>query len=119
MDAGGYEKKENNFSGHILNGSNYRIWKFQLTAFMRARGLIDNIEGKTPAADATAEVKGQYDRNEGKAMNAIIQSIDRECANFVLTCTTTKEMMDRLHSIYEKSSEIRAMTLYEEYFSTI
>lgn len=87
-------------------------------AYMRARGLTDNIEGKVPAADATADAKAQFERNEGKAMNAIIQSIDRERANFVLTCKTTKEMIDKLNSIYEKNSEIRTMTLYEEYFST-
>lgn len=110
-------KSENSFTGHKLNGSNYRLWKFQLNAYMRARALTDNVEGKVPEETASNEDKALYERNEGKAMNAIIQSVDVERANLVLMCTTTKQMVDKLSSVYEKNSEIRVMTLYEEYFS--
>ncbi|KAK9702950.1 hypothetical protein QE152_g29640 [Popillia japonica] len=58
-----------------------------------------------------------YEQNEGKAMNAIIQSLDSERANLVLTCITAKEMIEKLASVFEKNSEIRVMTLYEEYFA--
>lgn len=50
-------------------------------------------------------------------MNAIIQSLDTDHANLVITCTTTKKMMNKLSSIFKKNSEIRVMPLYEEYFS--
>lgn len=50
-------------------------------------------------------------------MNAIIQSLDAERANYVLSCETSKDIIDKLSSIYEKNSEIRIMTLYEEYFA--
>lgn len=109
------EKKDNTFSGHKLNGTNYRLWKFQINALMKARALVDNVNGKVPENNASNEVKAQYERNEG--MHILIQSLDTERANFVLTCTTAKQMVDRLSSIYEKNSEIRVMTLYEEYFA--
>ncbi|XP_036318177.1 uncharacterized protein LOC118733081 [Rhagoletis pomonella] len=86
-------------------------------AFMKARGLTDNIEGNRPEADASADAKNAFERNEGRAMNAIFQSLDSEHANLVLACKTTKDMMIKLNSVYEKISEIRVMTLYEEYFS--
>lgn len=112
------EKEDNNFTGHILkNASTYKLWKFQITAYMRSRGLTDNIEGKVPADTANADEKSKFDRNEGKAMNAIIQSIDTDNANLVLDCKSAKAMMDQIGSVYEKNSEIRAMILYEEYFT--
>uniref|UniRef100_A0A1Y1M571 Integrase catalytic domain-containing protein n=1 Tax=Photinus pyralis TaxID=7054 RepID=A0A1Y1M571_PHOPY len=117
MDGCGEKRDESNFVGHKLNGTNYRLWKFQINTFMKARALTDNIEGKVPDSSASSEIKAKYERNEGKAMNAIIQSLDVDRANLVLTCTTAKEMIDKLGSIYEKNSEIRVMTLYEEYFS--
>lgn len=117
MDLFGGIKSENNFSGHKLNESNYRLWKFQMNAYMKSQELTDNIEGKVPAESATAEIKAKYDRNEGKAMNALIQSLDVERASHILTCTTAKQMVDKLSSIFEKNSEIRVMNLYEEYFA--
>ena len=117
MDLVG-DRKNEHFIGHILKGAaNYRLWKFQTMAYMRANALTDNIAGNVPAENAEAKVKSQFDRNEGKAMNAIIQSLDAEHGNLVLTCTTAKDMMDKLSSIYDKSSEIRTMTLYEDYFT--
>lgn len=92
-------------------------WKFQITAYMKARGLTKNIEGAVPASETAQTLKEEYEENEGKAMNAIIQLLDVERSNFVLTCTTAKEIMDKLNCIYEKNSEIHVMTLYEEYFS--
>lgn len=111
------KKDENNFVGHKLNGSNYQLWKFQMNAYMKARGLTDNVQGKEPSTNASAQILAEYERNEGKSMNALIQSLDSERANFVLSCTTAKQMVDKLSSIYEKNSEIRVMNLYEEYFS--
>lgn len=117
MDCFDESRSEPGFVGHKLNGSNYRLWKFQINACMKGRGLTDNIEGKVPAENASADLKTRYERNEGRAMNSIIQSLDVERANLVLVCKTAKEMMEKLNSIYEKNSEIRVMTLYEEYFS--
>ncbi|XP_037930717.1 uncharacterized protein LOC119665561 [Teleopsis dalmanni] len=84
---------------------------------MKAKGLMKNIEGIVPASNTEEKFKELYERNEGRPMNAIIQPLDVERSNFVLTCTTLKEMMDKLSNIYEKNSEIRFKTLYEEYFS--
>lgn len=111
------ENANTNSVGHKFNGCNYRLWKFQINAYMKAQGLTDNVEGNAPDSTASDVVKQKYDRQEGKAMNAVIQSLDIERANLVLTCKTAKEMIDKLSSIFEKNSEIRVMSLYEEYFS--
>lgn len=95
-------ERETNFTGHKLDGTNFRLWRFQITAFMKAHALTDNIEGKVPVSNASEETKATYERKEGRAMNALIQSLDSERANIVLSCTTAKEMIERLSSIYEK-----------------
>ncbi|KAK9712668.1 Reverse transcriptase (RNA-dependent DNA polymerase) [Popillia japonica] len=87
------------------NVLNEPLWKFQINAYMKARNLTDNIEGNVPAADAGHDKKCLYEQNEGKAMNAIIRSLDSERANLVLTCITAKEMIEKLASVFEKNSE--------------
>lgn len=47
-------------------------------------------------------------------MNGMIQSLDAERANLVLMCITTKQMIDKLSSGFEKNSQICLMTLYED-----
>lgn len=102
---------------HRLNGSNYKLWKFQIDAVMKARNLTDVMAGTVPAEDATNDVKSQYERNDGKAMAILISSVDSEQANHILMCKTAKEIVDKLASIHEKRSEVRIMSLYEDYFS--
>ena len=100
-----------------LNGSNYIVWKHQIRMYMKGRGLLDNLDGKVPASDGSAEVKSQYERNDGKAMFALSQSIDGRHASMIVSCKTAKDIVDKFASSYEKNSEIRVMTLYEEYFA--
>lgn len=100
-----------------LNGSNYIVWKFQTRQYMKGRGLLDNIEGKTPDENASPEIKSQYDRNDGKATFALIQSVDSRHANMIVSCQSAKEIVDKFANAYEKNSEIRVMTLYEDYFA--
>lgn len=102
---------------HRLNGSNYKLWKFQIDAVMKARNLTDVMAGTVPAENATNEVKSQYERNDGKAMAILISSVDSEQANHILMCKTAKKIVDKLASIHKKRSEVRIMSLYEDYFS--
>lgn len=102
---------------HKLNGMNYKLWKFQIDAVMKSRGLMDVMAGNVPGETASAAEKSQYDRNDGKAMAILISSVDNEQANHILMCKTAKEIADKLSNLHEKRSEVRIMNLYEEYFS--
>jgi len=102
---------------HKLNGTNYKLWKFQIDAVIKSRGLADAVNGNVPPDTASEENKRQYDRDDGRAMAILISSMDTEQANHVLTCKTAKEIIDKLSALYEKRIEVRIMCLYEEYFS--
>lgn len=100
---------------HRLNGSNYKLWKFQIDAIMRSRGITDVLEGNAPEETATAEAKKQYAKDDGQAISILVASLERDQANHILACKTAKQIMDKLSSIHEKKSEVRIMNLYEEW----
>jgi len=75
---------------HELNGTNYKLWKFQIDAVMKSRGLTDVINGNVPSDIASEERKRQYDRDDGRAMAILISSMNTKQANHILTCKTAK-----------------------------
>lgn len=100
---------------HKLNGSNYKLWKFQIDAVLRGKGLSKYVKEIVPTG-ATAEEQETFSTNDGKAMAILIASLESDEAQHVLTCSTAKEIYDTLSAIYAKKSEVSIMTLYEEYF---
>ncbi|GLV44730.1 hypothetical protein CBL_20641, partial [Carabus blaptoides fortunei] len=101
---------------HKLNGSNYKLWKFQVDALLRGKRLSKYVRD-TVAIDATSAQVDAFSIKDGKAMAILISSLESDEAQNVLTCMTAKEIYDKLGSIYAKRSEVSVMTLYEEYFA--
>lgn len=104
---------------HRLNGSNYRVWKFQIISILRSQELQSVVDGSyaKPADSAADKDKNTWSQRDGKAMAILFASVNSEQATHLLDCKSAKEMMDFLESIHAKKSDVRIMTLYEEYFS--
>lgn len=100
---------------HKLNGHNYKLWKFQVDAALRGKGLVIYVKDIV-AADATTVQQDIFSINDGKAMSLLIASLESDEAQHVLTCSTAKEIYDKLSAIYAKKSEVSIMTLYDDYF---
>lgn len=102
-----------------LDGTNYKKWKFHITAVMRGKGLETVVNGKSqqPEDSADAKEKEAWLQRDGKATAILFASINDEQKNHVLSCTTAKEIMDKIDTIHQKKSDVRIMTLYEDYFS--
>lgn len=110
---------EHSVISHRLDGSNYRTWKFQINAILRSQDLLGVVDGSSakPAETAAAKDQKEWQQKDGKAMAILFASVNGEQASHLLDCKSAKGIMDLLESIHQKKSDVRVMTLYEEYFS--
>lgn len=103
---------------HRLNNHNYRLWKFNVDAVLKGHGLLMIAQGKTKFDESISQdQKDLWLRRDGKAMGILINSIEKDQANHVMSCTTSNEVYEKLQNIHDKQSEVKVMCLYEEYFS--
>lgn len=110
---------EHSILSHRLDGTNYRSWKFQINAILRSQDLLGIVDGSSakPANDADEKTKSAWLQKDGKATAILFASVNQENASDLLDCKSAKSIMDSLESIHQKKSDVRIMTLYEEYFS--
>ena len=108
---------ENSLISHRLDGNNFKTWKFQINAILRAKDLEDVVSGAAvkPAATEEADLKKWLQR-DGLATSVLFASLSADQSRLVLSCKSSKEIMDLLESIYNKKSDVKVMGLYEEYF---
>lgn len=109
---------ENSLISHRLDGSNFKTWKFQLNAILRAKDLEDVVNGTSakPAVTDAAELK-KWLQKDGMAISVLFASLNVDQSRLVLSCKSSKEIMDLLESIHNKKSDVKVMGLYEEYFA--
>lgn len=116
---GGNTAIENSLMSHRLDGSNFRTWRFQINAVLRAQDLVEIVNGDLakPEDTATADEKKKWSQRDGKAMAVLFASLNADQSKLVLSCKSSKEIIDTLDSIHNKKSDVRVMGLYEEYFA--
>ena len=103
---------------HRLNNSNYRLWKFNVDAVLKGQGLLSIVQGKIKLNDSISQDHiDLWTKRDGKAMDILICSIEKDQASHILSCTTSNEVYEKLMNIHDKQSEVKVMCLYEEYFS--
>lgn len=110
---------EQSLISHRLNGSNYREWRFQINAILRAQDLVEIVSGDLaqPGNDASAEDKKKWLQRDGKAMATLFASLNSDQSKLVLSSKSSKEIIDTLESIHNKKSDVHVMKLYEDYFA--
>lgn len=109
--------------------SNWQDWKFQVVIQLRSSGLMDAVEGKLQqpnevSATASAQAITEYDQQKRKvekiefgAQQLLVSSTTSAVRQLINMCTSSKEIWDKLHSIYEQRAEQRQDRLFNEFFS--
>lgn len=69
-----------------------------------------------PAAAGATELK-KWTQKDGMAVSVLFASLNGDQSWLVLSCKSSKEIMDLLESIHNKKSDVKVMGLYEEYFA--
>ncbi|GJQ65386.1 hypothetical protein Trydic_g7496 [Trypoxylus dichotomus] len=106
---------------------NWPVWKLDVGLQLTVNKVMPVVKGnifvpKPLPEDAEREDKyekemKQYTESDLLAQFIIGSSIKSEPKQHILTCKSSKEMWDMLHSIYEQRSERRLDLLYCQLFS--
>lgn len=96
----------------VLDGTNYMIWKWQLSAVLSAKGLTETIEGDEEVIGGREKVDAANTANKERlAFSLIASTLDRSNKLKVLDCKTPREIWLRLESLYENKTGFETQSL--------
>lgn len=98
------ELLENGQIEKLSGKDNFQFWKFQVVVAFKAKEVYDVVTGdETVPAEANALAKWKV--KDAKAQKLITSTVERKALVHILNCGTSKEMFQKLSSIYERDSE--------------
>lgn len=109
--------------------SNLNIWKFQVKVILKGPRVWEITQGTHVlpaqlATDATTTQKSEYEKKitewhkaDGFAQKIIATTVTDQCMVHLFNCDTSKEMWDKLKSLYEKKSEALVHILQQQWFT--
>ncbi|KAI5632929.1 gag-polypeptide of LTR copia-type domain-containing protein [Phthorimaea operculella] len=105
-----------------FDGNGFRQWKFLINCALRAKGLSshltedepEEIKGEDGTPDANLE---KWRQSDAQAMFIVTSGLEMSQISLIETCTTAKQMMVKLESIYEQKSENTKLLLLEKFHS--
>ena len=88
-----------------------------------AHGLTDIASGNLArpvkgVASATDDDIAKWDKDNAKAMMLICCAIETKIMQLVTTCTTAKQMMDKLEGIYAQTDDANKLIVQQQYYAT-
>lgn len=102
----------------LINSETFLIWDFQINVLFKANGFYEIVSGKRKYEEQTREEdKNDWNKKDAKAQKVIITSIDKKLMTHLLSCKTSKEMYERLCSIFKKDTEQQKCSILQEFFN--
>jgi hypothetical protein len=121
------------------NGKEYNLWKFQAQAFLNGREIVDGTE-MMPSLPSQRSSSHTPDVQFGKSLfkefttpssdselssaqiaatqNAILtQSVDKKILHQIINCKTSKEILDKLALIHQRTAIQSLYQLQENYYN--
>lgn len=102
-----------------FNGKNYQQWKFQIKCALRAKGVYDIVVGtekKPQETETNAKEVKSWSKNDAMAMCILTSAMDLNQISLVENCNSSKEILDKLNSIYEQRTETNKMIVHERFY---
>eukprot|EP00253_Pinus_taeda_P015808 PITA_15808 len=83
--------------------SDYHGWKMSLDLTLEDQEVLDHVRGNVgvPPSNASAAARSKWTKGEFKAKKIIRDSIDKRLVAYVSKMTTSKEIYDRLVSLFK------------------
>ena len=102
MDSSSYFKSDDKLN----DKSDYHAWKMSLDLTLEEQDMMDYVEGKITKlpSHASAATKTKYRRGEVKAKMIIRDSIHKHLVASISELGTSKEMYDKLVSMFRASN---------------
>lgn len=96
--------------------SDWSTWKFQVKIALLAQRVYSVVTGEESCPDEEGK-KLAWEQKDFMAQQIISLTIGKKNITHVCNCRTSKEMWDKLHVIFEKTSPCSVVMLYEKFFS--
>ena len=95
----------------VFNGEDYAFWSVRMRSRLMSIGLEFWLSVETwyvyPKSPPTYLEGIKQFGNNVKAVNAILAGLNRTMFSKVMHCNTTKEIWDKLHTIYEGDTKVK------------
>ena len=89
-----------------LDGSNFKLWKFQLTLVLKAQKLWDVVSGIAARPAADADKQAAWDLQDVEAQSIIASAVNSVQMNHIYDCQSAKAMFDKLVLANSDSSSL-------------
>lgn len=94
----------------------FQSWKFQVSTLFVANGIKDVVDGtRLISVDQESASGKAWVRDNAKAMFLISSTLEYDCLEPLLVCTTAKDMWDKLCRIHEQKSESNKLMLMQKF----
>ena len=113
--------QEDKLSIDKLEGAkNWKIWKYQMTAILKARELYGHIDGtltRPTVSDSSSWAIASFEKAQKKTKALIITSIKSDLIDLITECQTPKEIWDKLKQRFERDTIVNKLFLKQKFFS--
>lgn len=105
----------------LEEANQWTTWKFQIRITLQSNEVFEVVNGEEKAPEVEVE---DYDKKlaawkkkEYKAQRIITATLSRKLTIHVLNCKSSKEMWEKLHSVFEQKGETSKHLLQQKFFS--
>jgi hypothetical protein len=106
----------------------WNLWKFQTKVALKAKDVYSLTTGETKVpdeldwTDADAVLKFEREstswvQRDNKAQAIIVRRLDDNSMNHLITCDTSKQMWDKLLTVYERRSDLSLHLVQQQFFN--
>lgn len=100
----------------ILEATNFNNWHFRIKTILKKEQCEDALN-PPPAANSAADVLANFKKIDAKAQSVIVQGVSDKHLDILKDCTTAKEQMDALKSVFNRTSSFTKLSLWRKLFN--
>ena len=104
-------------SGQLTDGTNWPVWKFQMTYLLQAKGIWGFVdETETLRAGATEQQRADFKKRQEKTFSTLALAISPAQLYLITSYDTPKPAWDALCEHFEKNTLANKLLLKKQYF---
>lgn len=101
----------------LKDAASYTMWAFHIKIAFEANDLLKIVDGTLSQEDVVPGQAELWKESDAMAKLFILNTTDVSVKRHLFACSTSKEMFDKLRTIYEKDSEYQVNHLLQEMYS--
>lgn len=102
-------------SAKKFDGRNYQQWKFQMKCALKAKRVYKIASGKEALPAEPAATRETWLTKDAITMFTVTSAMDVSQITLIENCETSKEIFDKLDSVYQQKTEVNKMMLHDKF----